>query len=72
MSGDQTWLDRIFWHALGPSHIIDAGQQGDEVGVMQRIAGHFKDFAARTQASYAFLKYAKVLEAGRDDGHAPL
>lgn len=28
-------------------------------------------FAARTQAFYAFLKYAKVLEAGRSAGHPP-
>jgi hypothetical protein len=28
-------------------------------------------FAARTQAFYAFLKYAKVLEAGRGGGRPP-
>ena len=41
------------------------------VGKRYFLNGWAGYFAARTQAFYAFLKYAKVLEAGRKDGRSP-
>ena len=41
------------------------------VGKRYFLNGWAGYFAARTQAFYAFLKYAKVLEAGRGDGGSP-
>lgn len=41
------------------------------VGKRYFLNGWAGFFAARTQAFYAFLKYAKVLEAGRGDDRSP-